>query len=112
MTTGSFAYYVVRKKDPTSEPSSLIAAWVDATTPLRAVLWSVPRKAWIYAPGPAAGMIYDDRHRDEVQPVDRQTAERIARESLEQELPSEEELHRICEEGARQGWTWGPPMSA
>jgi hypothetical protein len=108
---GVIGYHVVYKQGSTSEPSSLIVSWVEAQSPLHAVIWSVPRKAWIYAPGPAAGLIYDDRYQDEVKPVDRQTAERIAREGLRQELPSEEELSQICEEGAREGWTWGPPRS-
>jgi hypothetical protein len=41
--------------------------------------------------------------------VDRATAERIARETLDTELPSEETLSAMCEEGDRMGWSLGPP---
>jgi hypothetical protein len=109
---GEFDYYVVYKQGSTSEPSSLIAAWLEDDTPLRAVLWSVPDQEWIYAPAIAADVMYDDMTLETRAPIDRETAERIAREHLGTSLPSEEELHRMNEEGARLGHRWGPPRSA
>jgi hypothetical protein len=112
MTTGRFGYHVVQKSKTTPDPSSVIAALVQAGQPLRAVMWSVPRKTWIYAPAIAAGLLYDDQYQREVHPIDRATAEQIARDHLQTELPSEETLREMCEEGARLGQDWGPPRSS
>jgi hypothetical protein len=109
--TGTFGYHVVQKSRKDPEPSSVIASWIRADKPLWAVMWSVPRAAWIYAPGIAAGLMYDDQYQEEVHPVDRATAERIAQEALGSELPSEEQLIQLMEEGASSGQTWGPPRS-
>jgi hypothetical protein len=108
MATGRWGYHLVWPTDPTSEPTSLIAAWVAADQPLRAVLWSPPRNRWVSAPAIAARTLYDDLNPATTKPVDRQTAERIALEHLGAELPTEEELHRIAEEGERLNQPWGP----
>jgi hypothetical protein len=97
----TFDYDVVYQMGRGSPLTSLIVSWLETDRPLRAVLWSVPRQRWISAPEIAVTLLYDDTEEKGVGPVDRATAERIAREYLGTELPTEEQLHRICEEGAR-----------
>jgi hypothetical protein len=97
-----FGYHVVYRTGRPGQPTSLIASLVMSHGPLQAVIWSVPKRMWIYAPELAAGRLYDDLEQRGIGPVDRATAERIAREYLGTELPTEEQLHRMCEEGARQ----------
>ncbi|OJF09388.1 hypothetical protein BG844_37845 [Couchioplanes caeruleus subsp. caeruleus] len=89
--------------------TSLIAFRSRATEPLRAVMWHAARKQWIYAPALAAGLLFDDSYADESTSVDRAAAEDLAREQLHTELPSPERLEAMCEEGARMGWSYGPP---
>jgi hypothetical protein len=103
MTVEGFSYHAMLKA-PATPPSGLIAvrAW---SGPLQAVVWHVPKRRWIFAPAIAAPRIFDDQYADRNRSVDRPTAERIAREYLGTELPTEEHLHRICEEGARQSET-------
>ncbi len=111
MTKPPFAYQAFLKTKGTTEVSSLIAYWAPATAPLRAVMWSVPRRQWIYAPGTAAGLLFDEEYRDETLVIDRPTAEQMAKEQLHTELPSEETLQAMCDEGERMGWEYGPPRS-
>ena len=109
MTDREFGYQAILTSDMTGAISSLIAYQVAQENPFQAVIWSVPRKAWIYAPGLAVPMLYDDKYQDRRKQVDRLTAERIAVESLHTELPSEETLEAMYQEGERMGWTYGPP---
>ncbi|MFD0747615.1 hypothetical protein ACFQ1L_41820 [Phytohabitans flavus] len=102
---GTFAYHVVYRHRAPGPIVNLIAEWVESRTPLRAVLWNVPQARWSYEPGIAARTIYGDVEMEKTEPVDRATAERVARDVLGQELPTEEELHRICAEGASQATT-------
>jgi len=99
------------KRQVPGQPTSLIAYQSPARGPFRAVIWSDPRKAWIYAPAIAAARLFDDQYQDSHDPVDRATAEQIARQHLGTELPGEEELERMCQEGQRLGQDWGPPRS-
>jgi hypothetical protein len=64
--------------------------------PQRAVSWDHLRKTWRFNPEAAARNLYDPQNRRNWDPVDRATAERIAREVLKTELPSEETLHQMC----------------
>lgn len=107
MTEGFF-YKAILKSDDLSTITSLVA-YQPGTEGLRAVLWSVPRRQWIYAPNIAAPILYDDQQQDRGRPIDRDTAEKISREVLGTELPSDDVLLEISAEGERNGWSYGPP---
>ena len=110
-----FHYQAVFRNTQEDPPAGLIVV-ERSTGPLRAVIWSHRSKTWAFNPKAAAPFLYDDRNFDRWTEVDRTRAEEIARSNLETELPSEEELHRICEEGvaaephpAYHGWTMRRP---
>jgi len=114
MVRGRFGYDVVYKTYQATSPkeiSSLIVTWVESEAPLKAVIWHASRKEWMYAPAIAAARLFDDQNLDSHDPVDRPTAERIVREHLGADLPTETDLHRMIEEGHRTGHVWGPPGS-
>ena len=92
----SFSYHALYRTGA-DQPSGLIAMRV-WTGPLEAVVWSVPKGIWMYAPELAAPRIFDDRYEDRTRPVDRPEAERIARDLLGTTLPEETELLAMCEE--------------
>jgi hypothetical protein len=92
-----FGYHAVYKTDNSEPPIGLIVR-ERSKGPLRAAIWNHRAKAWTFSPEVAAPFLYDDRNWDRTELVDRSTAEQIAL-SLGTVLPSEEELHRICEEG-------------
>jgi hypothetical protein len=104
-----FDYRAILKSDDPNRIVSIVAQLIEASRPLQAVLWSVRRKDWIYGPGPAARFLYDEQYWDRVRTIGRQEAEQIARDVLQTELPSEERLQEMCQEGERMGWTYGPP---
>ncbi|GAA2495062.1 hypothetical protein Ahu01nite_032310 [Winogradskya humida] len=109
MTEPAFSYRTILKSDESGLITSIVVHRVQVTGPLEAILWSVPRKAWIYAPALAVRFLFDDQYRERTQSLDRTTAGRIAHDVLETELPSEETLQAMCEEGKRMGWDYGPP---
>jgi len=109
--TGEPLYRAIYQDSTLREPTSVIAAWIDGDRPLRAVIWSRLDDSWIYAPAIAAARMYDDQYRDTITPIDRATAEQIARDHLGTTLPSEEALVRIRDEGERSGLAWGPRRS-
>ena len=90
-------YYRVlyREGDRERTPAGLVVVEA-ANGPLRAVSWDHLRRTWRFNPEAAARNLYDPRHRARWDPVDRPTAERIAREHLGTELPAEETLHQMC----------------
>jgi hypothetical protein len=104
-----FAYDVLRADNGTI--TTLIAYQERIGQAFRAVLWSVPRKQWIFAPAIAAGVLYDDDDPRQTETVDRQTAEQVAIDVLRAELPSVDALIVMSEEGERNGWNYGPPRS-
>lgn len=104
-----FGYQAILKSDMSGAVTSLIAYEVQSTAPLRAVMWSAPRKAWIYAPQQAGTFLRDPNYRDRVRRIDRAEADRLARETLQSELPTEQTLLEMLEEGQRMGWDFGPP---
>lgn len=108
MTTGTFDYYVLYKRN-TTQAGNLIAAWMGEDVPLRAVMWSHEHQEWVYAPATAAVRLFDDRFQEMFARIDRRTAEQIALERLESPLPEEDTLRQICLEGQRLGHQWGPP---
>ncbi|MFI5936144.1 hypothetical protein [Actinoplanes sp. NPDC051494] len=112
MTDSAFDYQVVLKSDLSGAVSSLIAYQVRPDSPFRAVIWSVPRHSWVYAPALAVSFLYDDKYRDRIQPVDRHVAEQAALLALRSELPNEAVLLEMCAEGERMGWDYGPPRQA
>jgi hypothetical protein len=111
MSVPDFFYQAFRKSKGSPEMTTLIASSAPADSPLRAVLWHASRKQWTYAPAIAAGLLFDDMKTDESVEVDRTTAEQIAREQLNTELPPPETLRMMSEEGATMGWNYGPPRT-
>jgi len=111
MPRQDFAYQLVLAEDDPETITSVIAYQASSTSGMRGVLWSVPNRAWIYAPAVIADILYDDLDPMPLREVDRQTAERAAREALKNELPSEAALVQLCEEGERMGWRFGPPSA-
>jgi len=109
MDPSRFTYNTVTKSDENHEVGSILAYRFSAERILQAVMWHARRKIWMFAPGIAVGYLNDDKYMDRAKEVDRLTAERIAREELRTELPSEETLAAMCEEGERMGWELGPP---
>lgn len=104
-----FSYRAILKSDMSGAVTSLIAYEVQNYHSLRAVMWSVPRKAWIYAPAVAATFLFDPSYQERIRPLDRAVAERVAQETLQSELPTEQTLLEMLEEGQRMGWDFGPP---
>ena len=104
-----FAYNAVTKSDETDEVGSIMAHRYSEKRLLQAVMWHVRRKIWMYAPAIAVGYLNDTGYMDRITEIDRPTAERIARQKLGTDLPSEETLAAMCEEGDRMGWRLGPP---
>src|SRR4051812_7222570 len=103
MTGTEFGYQAVLESE-SDTVTSLIAYEVEMRGPLQAVLWSVPREAWIYNPDVAATFLFDPSYQERIRPLDRAEAERIAREALRTELPTEQTLLEMFEEGERRGW--------
>ena len=104
-----FDYNELLKSDGSGEVSSLLAFQSPTEQPLRAVMWSGRRKAWIYAPAIVAMYLFDDEYLERTRKVDRPRAELVAHEILKTQLPTEETLRQMCEEGERMGWSVGPP---
>lgn len=111
MSSPRIDYQAFLKETGSTEVTSLVAYSETRSQPLRGIVWDVARKEWIYAPGLIVGLLHDDEYADEQMTVDRATAERLAREFLGTELPSEETILAMYEEGARNGWTYGPPRT-
>lgn len=109
MTRAQFDYTQVFRSADDDHAGNVIASIEAADRPLQAVLWSTRHGAWIYAPGPAARILYDDEQFDQLRDIDRQTAEQVAHDDLHADLPAEDVLLRIIEDGERSGMTYGPP---
>jgi hypothetical protein len=109
MNSSDIAYQALMLETGSPAVTSLMA-FTDKES-FQAVMWHATRHEWIYAPGIAVGLLYDDEYADEQITVDRPTAERLAREHLQTELPSVETILAMYEEGARNGWTYGPPRN-
>jgi hypothetical protein len=109
MNGGGFGYQAILKSDMSGTVTSLIAYEVQNYRALRAVMWSVPRKAWIYAPAMAATFLFDPDYQERLRPLDRAEAEHVARETLRSVLPTEQTLLEMLDEGQKMGWDFGPP---
>ena len=108
MTSKEFGYKTLTKSEDTDEVGSVMAYRFSEKRILQAVLWHARRKMWMFAPAIGIGFLNDFEYMDRTQEVDRPAAERVAR-NLGIELPSEETLAAMCEEGERMGWQLGPP---
>ena len=96
--SGSFTYYALYPRDPAAPPAGLLAE--GSLTPehrLVAIGWSHRHRTWTEATASLGAITLDPDYDDRLKIVDRATAERIARESLGVELPSEEEMQAIGE---------------
>lgn len=105
-----FTYYVLyRRPDQTSPVGLLAEGQADPALPNRVVGWDHQDEDWTEAEASLGAILIDPDYEDRIRIVDRSTAERIARETLGADLPSEEELQaigdRAAEEYARK---WGP----
>ena len=109
MAPSRFGYKKVMTSDESARVGSMIAYRLAEDRSLQAVMWAAHRKIWMFAPAIAVQFIYDPEVTDRAKEIDRPTAERVAREELRTELPSEETLAAMCEEGERMGWELGPP---
>ena len=94
-----FGYFAVHPVDAPERVTSIIARLKDIDGPLQAVVWDTRAEAWRFSPGTAAFFLYDERNYNRSFALERPAAEEMARESLRVDLPSEEELRRICAEG-------------
>ena len=63
--------------------------------PPRTVLWNHLNRAWEYNRRVGARFLFDEEARERKTVVSRSEAERIAREELGTELPTEAEIHQI-----------------
>lgn len=96
-----FEYYATFETEEKTPPArGLICAEVTLGPPI-GVTWSQKANGWIFNPYVTARWVFDDMYQERRSLVSRGEAERIARERYGVELPSEEELHRIDEEGDR-----------
>jgi len=110
VTEDGFAYELVLADDQETI-TSIIAYAERPGSGLRGVLWSVPDRRWVSAPAVVSDLLYDESDPVTTRSADRATAERVAREVFQSELPSEQALIDMCEEGERMGWRFGPPSS-
>jgi len=96
--TLKYGYYAVFRTDERIPPPTGLIARESSLGPVRTVLWDPFAKKWTFEPEVGARYLYDDQLQEFRTPVSRAEAERIASEHLGTQLPSEEELHRVCEE--------------
>lgn len=92
-----FHYRAVFLQNQTEDPIGLIAEET-SDGPLRAVILDRRSQTWTFNPDVAAPIMFDPRNRRRWTLISREEAESVAR-SLGSTLPSESELHQICEAG-------------
>lgn len=90
-----YEYYAIYHAAPTAgrTPVSVMASEVTLGT-VRAVLYDLFEKRWVFAPEPGARYLFDMEGQEEAELISRTDAERISRQ-LGWALPSEPELHRL-----------------
>jgi hypothetical protein len=105
-----FTYYVLyRRRDPTSPVGLLAEGQADPALPNRVVGWDHREEDWTEAEASLGAILINPDWEDRIRIVDRSTAERIARETLGAELPTEEELQEIGDRAAAEYTRkWGP----
>ena len=99
MGHGRIGYYAIFQTEERIPPALGVFCTESSRGPLRAVTWGSDEATWIFNPGPVARLLFDDQVWDRRSEITRAEAERIALDRYGSALPSEEELHRICEEG-------------
>jgi len=100
MEHGRFGYFAIFQTEERIPPATGVFCTESSRGPLRAVTWSRAAQTWIFNPSPVvAKLLFDDQAWDRRDQITRAEAERIALDRYGSALPSEEELHRICEEG-------------
>lgn len=110
MSEPRFYYKAVLRSDGSGRVTTVLAYEELDDGRLRAVKWSAPERVWVYAPAIVSAYMYDPEYQERAESIDRSTAERIALESLSSELPSEEVLAEMFDEGQRMGREFGPPL--
>src|SRR5689334_18618496 len=99
MSQEPFGYWAIHPAgEPTATPTGLICNEY-SRGPFRAVIWDHFEKKWSFRPRAAAPFLFDFEKMDRSTKISRAEAEKLALERFGVPLPSEEELHRICEEG-------------
>ena len=97
------SYYAVFDRSSKEPPVGLIAK--DAATG-RALIWNHRKGAWDYQPGLVARFLGTVENEDRYEPIDRETAERIAPEiSGGEPLPDEESIRWVFQ------WEGKPPQN-
>jgi hypothetical protein len=99
MDRDPFGYYAMFQTDQRIPPATGVFCDEFSLGPLRAVTWSRAAQTWIFNPSLVARFLFDDQLLERTSQVTRAEAERIALDRYGVPLPSEGELHRICEEG-------------
>ncbi len=94
-----YDYYAIFRTEERIPPAGGLICSEVTNGPVRTVLWDHVDQRWTFDGDVGARFLYDDNYQDRVTSISRAEAERIAREDLGTTLPSEEELHRICEAG-------------
>jgi hypothetical protein len=108
--SGRFTYYALYpRRDRTDPPVGLLAEGrADPALPRRVVGWDHSDEDWTEAQASLGAILTNPDYEDRVQIVDRSTAERIARENLASELPTEEQLLEIGDRAAAENTRkWG-----
>jgi hypothetical protein len=105
-----FTYYVLyRRRDRTAAVGLLAEGRADPALPRRVVAWDHVEEDWTEAQASLGAILMNPDYEDRVEIVDRSTAERVARESLGSELPSEERMQEIGDRAAEEyARKWGP----
>ena len=98
MAKGRFGYYALMGDFGSSKVTSVLAAF-STGGPAQGVVWDVRAKAWRFDSGAVAYYLFDDQNFKMSYQVERPDAERLVRDVLHAELPSEDELRQICADG-------------
>ena len=105
-----WTYYVLYRRPDRMAPVGLLAEGrTDPALPHRVVGWDHREVDWTEAQASLGAILTNPDYEERIQIVDRSTAERIARESLGADLPTEEELQAIGDRAAEMYTRkWGP----
>jgi hypothetical protein len=109
MSTRKFYYKAVLKSEDSERVTTILAYQRGDSGRLRGVKWSAVRRRWEYAPAIVSPYLFDPEYQELAEQIDRTTAERLAREVLQSELPDEAALTAMFDEGEENGWDFGPP---
>jgi hypothetical protein len=99
MSQEPFGYWAIYGKAGRTSPATGLICNEYSRGPFRAVIWDHFERRWAFNPRAAAPFLFDFEKMDRSTKISRAEAEKLALETFGVPLPSEEELHRICEEG-------------